>query len=96
MSLSSALEVLANYRTNNTRASQDIFDKGTVVLRAGGTVKLGHEGTSIKHVSDSKVEQLAIPQVGNFSNSSRWPLSISAALILQMQVMVSLFVNART
>ena len=47
MSLSSALEVLANYRTNNTRASQDIFEKGTVVLRAGATAKLGDEGASI-------------------------------------------------
>jgi hypothetical protein len=50
MSLSSALEVLANYRTNNTRASQDIFDNGIVVLKAGATVKLGDEGASIKPI----------------------------------------------
>ncbi|KAF8221185.1 TPR-like protein [Tricholoma matsutake] len=56
MSLSSALEVLANYRINNTRASQDIFDKGTVVLRAGGTVKLGHEGWEF-------LEQLALAAI---------------------------------
>lgn len=42
-SLSSALKALANYRANNTRASQDIYDKGTVVLRAGKAVK-GDEG----------------------------------------------------
>jgi len=47
MSLSSALEVLANYRTNNTRASQDIFEKGIVVLKAGEAAKLGDEGVSI-------------------------------------------------
>ena len=47
MSLSSALEVLANYRTTNTRASQDIFEKGIVVLKAGSTATLGDEGASM-------------------------------------------------
>lgn len=44
MSLSSALERLATYRTNNTRASQETFEKGSQVLKAGSTPNLGDEG----------------------------------------------------
>jgi hypothetical protein len=43
MSLSTALETLANYRAHNTRASQDIVDKGKLLLN--NTVsKLGDDG----------------------------------------------------
>jgi tetratricopeptide (TPR) repeat protein len=41
MSLATALSTLANYRSHNTRASQDIFDKGSVVLKSGGASRLG-------------------------------------------------------
>lgn len=34
MSLSSALQNLATYRTNKSRASQDAFDQGIIVLKS--------------------------------------------------------------
>lgn len=43
MSLSSALETLANYRANNTRASLDTFKKGAQVLKANAVSKLGDD-----------------------------------------------------
>ena len=47
MALSSALERLAAYRTNNTRASQDTFDAGAVVLKSGSAAKLGDDGAPL-------------------------------------------------
>lgn len=44
MSLQSALERLATYRANNTRASQDIFRNGLLVLQKSGFKKLGDDG----------------------------------------------------
>ncbi|KIM41557.1 hypothetical protein M413DRAFT_71695 [Hebeloma cylindrosporum] len=44
MSLQSALEKLASFRTNNTRESQETFEKGLVVLKSGKTTKLGDDG----------------------------------------------------
>ncbi|KAF8902585.1 hypothetical protein CPB84DRAFT_1775740 [Gymnopilus junonius] len=44
MSLQSALQKLASYRKNNTRASQEIFKEGLIVLKSGGVSKLGDEG----------------------------------------------------
>ncbi|KAF9232638.1 TPR-like protein [Melanogaster broomeanus] len=43
MSLQSALEQLATYRSQNTRASQDIFEKGTLVLQKNGLKKMGDD-----------------------------------------------------
>ncbi|KAK7460867.1 Inositol phosphatase SIW14 [Stygiomarasmius scandens] len=43
MSLSSALETLANYRSHNTRASQHTLEKGVEVLKANAVVKLGDD-----------------------------------------------------
>ncbi|KAF8634369.1 hypothetical protein AX15_000940 [Amanita polypyramis BW_CC] len=40
MSLSAALETLANYRANNTRASQETFDKGAQILKSNAISKL--------------------------------------------------------
>jgi len=42
--LSSALETLANYRTDNTRASQDTFEKGAQILKSDAISKLGDDG----------------------------------------------------
>ena len=57
MSLQSALEKLASFRTNNTRESQETFEKGLVVLKSGKTTKLGDDGKKINfllavHVTD--------------------------------------------
>jgi len=47
MSLQSALEKLASFRANNTRESQETFEKGLVVLKSGKTTKLGDDGEEI-------------------------------------------------
>ena len=44
MSLQSALEKLASFRRNNTRESQETFERGIVVLKSGKTTKLGDDG----------------------------------------------------
>ena len=44
MALQPALQKLAAYRTNNTRESQDTFQKGLVVLKSGAAARLGDEG----------------------------------------------------
>jgi len=44
MSLQSALEKLASFRINNTRASQETFEKGLIVLKSGKSTKLGDDG----------------------------------------------------
>lgn len=49
MSLQSALEQLATYRTKNTRASQDVFRKGLLVLQKKGLNKLGDDGKSFHY-----------------------------------------------
>jgi hypothetical protein len=41
--LSVALERLANHRTHRTRASQEVFDAGKVVLDNNATGKMGDE-----------------------------------------------------
>lgn len=43
MSLSTALETLANYRANNIRASQETFDKGTQILKSNAVSRLGDD-----------------------------------------------------
>ncbi|KAF9078427.1 hypothetical protein BDP27DRAFT_1206517 [Rhodocollybia butyracea] len=55
MSLSSALETLANYRAHNTRASQDIVDKGKPLLNNAAS-KLGDDAWSF-------LEQLALAAI---------------------------------
>ncbi|KAG6908259.1 hypothetical protein DXG01_005524 [Tephrocybe rancida] len=55
MSLATALERLATYRTNNTRASQDTFEHGCRILKAGPT-KLGDDGWAF-------LEQLALAAI---------------------------------
>jgi hypothetical protein len=47
MSLQSALEKLASFRANNTRESQETFEKGLVILKSGKTTKLGDDGEEI-------------------------------------------------
>jgi hypothetical protein len=49
MSLQSALEKLASFRRNNTRESQETFEKGLVVLKSGKTTKLGDDGEETNH-----------------------------------------------
>ncbi|KAG6827952.1 hypothetical protein H0H92_009860 [Tricholoma furcatifolium] len=55
-SLSSALERLANYRVNNTRASQEIFEQGCVILKASPSARLGDDGWAF-------LEQLALAAI---------------------------------
>ncbi|KAF8351942.1 hypothetical protein F5887DRAFT_933116 [Amanita rubescens] len=43
MSLSAALETLANYRANNIRASQETFDKGSQILKSNAVSRLGDD-----------------------------------------------------
>ncbi len=44
MSLTSALETLANYRAHNTRASRSVVEQGSIVLKSNGARKLGDDG----------------------------------------------------
>ncbi|KAJ7594248.1 hypothetical protein C8J56DRAFT_926280 [Mycena floridula] len=53
MSLATALQTLANYRSHNTRASQDTVEKGLLVLQANEVPRLGDEGWAF-------LEQLAL------------------------------------
>lgn len=49
MSLQSALEKLASFRRNNTRESQETFEKGLVVLKSGKNTRLGDDGEETIH-----------------------------------------------
>ncbi|KAG2358250.1 TPR-like protein [Suillus spraguei] len=60
MSLQSALERLATYRANNTRASQDIFRDGLLVLQKSGFKKLGDDGKPFRWTS---LEQLVLASI---------------------------------
>jgi len=44
MSVQSALDQLTTYRAQNTRASQDIFEKGALILQKNALHKMGDEG----------------------------------------------------
>lgn len=75
MSVQSALDQLANYRAQNTRASQDVFEKGARILQKNVLYQMGDEGTSAHpctrhHIHDSYVwpawaflEQLALAAI---------------------------------
>ncbi|KAF8719201.1 hypothetical protein AX14_011335 [Amanita brunnescens Koide BX004] len=56
MSLSAALETLANYRANNIRASQETFDKGSIILKSNGISRLGDDSWAF-------LEQLALAAI---------------------------------
>ncbi|EPQ51792.1 TPR-like protein [Gloeophyllum trabeum ATCC 11539] len=56
MDLPSALQKLSIYRSRNTRASQETFDKGLLVLKGNGLKKLGDEGWAF-------LEQLALAAI---------------------------------
>ncbi|KDR77209.1 hypothetical protein GALMADRAFT_246497 [Galerina marginata CBS 339.88] len=56
MSLQSSLQKLASFRQNNTRDSQETFEKGLVVLKAGASTRLGDEGWAF-------LEQLALAAI---------------------------------
>jgi hypothetical protein len=49
MGLQFALEQLATHRTKNTRASQDVFRNGLIVLQKKGLKKLGDDGKSFHY-----------------------------------------------
>jgi len=56
MDLSSALQKLATYRAHQSRASQDVFDKGVILLKGNGANHMGEEGWSF-------LEQLALASI---------------------------------
>jgi len=56
MSLQSALEKLASFRANNTRESQETFEKGLIILKSGKTTKLGDDGWAF-------LEQLSLASI---------------------------------
>ncbi|KZT28258.1 TPR-like protein [Neolentinus lepideus HHB14362 ss-1] len=56
MDLPSALQKLSTFRARSTRASQETFDKGLVVLKGNGLKKLGDESWSF-------LEQLALAAI---------------------------------
>ncbi|TFK31869.1 hypothetical protein BDQ12DRAFT_659923 [Crucibulum laeve] len=56
MSLSSALQQLASYRANNTRASQETFKKGVTILKSRNAPNLGEDGWAF-------LEQLALASI---------------------------------
>jgi hypothetical protein len=45
--VASALQKLATYRTQNNRASQEIFDRGVIVLKSDVAKKMGEEGACV-------------------------------------------------
>ncbi|TFK29527.1 tetratricopeptide repeat domain 35 [Coprinopsis marcescibilis] len=55
MSVSSALQKLASYRVNNNRASQEVFKRGSIILKSG-TSPRGEEGWAF-------LEQLALAAI---------------------------------
>ena len=46
MSVHAALEELGRFRAHHTRASQEVFEKGNLVLQKNGHKKTGDEGLS--------------------------------------------------
>ncbi|TFY63734.1 hypothetical protein EVG20_g6193 [Dentipellis fragilis] len=54
MDLSTALERLANYRTRNSRASQEIFESGVVVFRNDALHQLGDDSASLFHACSAR------------------------------------------
>ena len=50
-SLATALERLAAYRTNNTRASQETFEHGCLILKSGSKTEFGDDGMYISWAS---------------------------------------------
>ncbi|KAG5731813.1 Tetratricopeptide repeat protein 35-A [Termitomyces sp. T112] len=55
-SLATALERLAAYRTNNTRASQETFEHGCLILKSGSKTKFGDDAWAF-------LEQLALASI---------------------------------
>jgi hypothetical protein len=72
MSISSALQTLANYRSHNTRASQDILEKGEEVLKANAVVQLGDDGEQpdYKHVRWSLTRRISMGFSGTVDSGS--------------------------
>jgi hypothetical protein len=72
MDLSSALQKLATYRVQNTRASQETFEKGVIILKNNAARKMGDEGelrlNGFSHSQDLTVDL----QVGLFWSSWHW------------------------
>jgi hypothetical protein len=62
MSLQSALHKLASFRTNNTRESQETFQKGLIVLKSAKPATLGDEGGEFN--ISSRPRQLTFPRMG--------------------------------
>jgi len=56
MSFSSALETLANYRAHNTRASQEVCEKGRILLKSNAASKSGDDAWAF-------LEQLALAAI---------------------------------
>ncbi|KAG6888275.1 hypothetical protein C0992_008956 [Termitomyces sp. T32_za158] len=56
LSLDTALQRLATYRTNNTRASQETFDQGCLILKSGSKTKHGDDVWAF-------LEQLALASI---------------------------------
>lgn len=55
MSIANALQVLANYRVRNTRAAQDSFNKGLLILHS--SARLADDGNTV-HVHTVALIQL--------------------------------------
>jgi tetratricopeptide (TPR) repeat protein len=56
MDLQSALQKLATYRSQNTRASQETFENGVAILKSNAAKKMGDEGWAF-------LEQLALAAI---------------------------------
>lgn len=67
MSLSSALEQLATYRVQNSRASQDTFRKGSLILKNNAAGKMGNESALSRVQLMNYHSKFGVPlQVGHF------------------------------
>jgi hypothetical protein len=56
--VASALQKLASYRAHNTRASQEIFDHGLLILKTKNAVaNMGDEGMA-NHISNNPISDI--------------------------------------
>lgn len=71
MSVQAALDQLATYRAQNTRSSQDVFEKGALILEKNAVHKMGDDSASSATLTNNGAHIYAYDQVGRFWNSWR-------------------------
>jgi hypothetical protein len=71
--VASALQKLATYRNQNSRASQETFDKGVIVLKSNVANKMGEEGACTMYlgmtINPHNCRRLGLPGATSFSSN---------------------------